>query len=59
MILPGYKIYLKTENEKLHAIMNTGLAFVKPGCVRYACQPQQLLNILRSEPWLLIKWLLM
>ena len=58
----GYKIYFISENEKLLTIRNTEpeklLMLRKTGCLGNACQPQKLLNILSSEPWLLIKWLL-
>ena len=40
-----------TDSEKL-------LILLKLGCLGNACQPQKLLNILGSEPWLLIKRLL-
>ena len=58
----GYKIYFVTENENLFTIRNTEseklLILLKLGCLGNACQPQKLLNILGSEPWLLIKRLL-
>ena len=58
----GYKMYLVTENEMLFTITNTEseklLILLKLGFLGNACQPQKLLNILGSEPWLLIKRLL-
>ena len=58
----GYKMYFVTENENLFTIRSTGserlLILLKLGCLGNACQPQKLLNILGSEPWLLIKRLL-
>ena len=58
----GYIIYFVTENENLFTIRNTEseklLILLKLGCLGNACQPQKLLNILSSEPWLLIKRLL-
>ena len=55
----AYKIYAVTENENLFAIRNTvsekQFILLKLGCLGNACQPQKLINILGSEPWLLIK----
>ena len=58
----AYKIYSVTENENLFTIRNTVseklFILLKLGCLGNACQPQKLINILGSEPWLLIKRLL-
>ena len=55
----AYKIYSVTENENLFTIRNTVseklFILLKLGCLGNACQPQKLINILGSEPWLLIK----
>ena len=51
----GYRMYFKTENEELHTIRNTEpeklIVLPKPGCLGIACQPQKLIDILRSKPW--------
>ena len=56
-----YKMYFVTEM-KLFTITNTEsvklLILLKLGCLGNVYQPQKLLNILGSEPWLLIKRLL-
>ena len=58
----GYKKYIFTDDEKLFTIRDTEpeklLMLLIPGCLGNACEPQKLLNILSSEPWLLIKRLL-
>ena len=58
----GYTIYFITKNEKLLTTRKTKpeklFMLLKPGCLGNACQPQKFLNILSSEPWLLIKRLL-
>ena len=55
-------MYFIDENGELLTIRNTEpeelLMLLKACCLGNACQPQMLLNILGSEPWLLIKRLL-
>ena len=53
----GYKIYIFTVDEKLFTIRDTEpekLPLI-PGCLGNACEPQKLINIQSSEPWLLIE----
>ena len=58
----GYKMYFVTEDENLFTIRNTEseklLILLKLGCLGCGCQPQIFLDILGSEPWLLVKRLL-
>ena len=62
MTLLGYKIHLFTDEEKLFTIRETEpeklLMLHIPGCLGKECEPLKLLNILSSEPWLQIEWLL-